>query len=237
MQDSTTLIIVGGSGDDEHSFDPLKRIMGKCMPKLKVVTFSFTSTKSHSDLPLHTQVNDLNAILDHENAASHKSCVLMATSQGAYSATHVLVNSHYGQLIKQCILVDPADYYSDTKILLSQAHSWSGFEAYEPEKKTISMLMNDIKSDVVVDVIHFALRNYDKNGYGAPSERRVDNPHKFPRLNSNMVESFFRNTPQKNKGHYVVEKTLPHAFMRDGNIDQNCETLSRIIYNLLTNRM
>lgn len=235
--DSTStrvIILVGGSGDDKHSFNLLVERMAVSLPQYRILTLSFSGVESHNDLPLHTQCDDLATIVDQEMKDPRVSLVLIATSQGAYSTVHILCDLKYASRIKRCILVDPADYSIDVRRLISQARSWSGFEDYIPSRETVSVMMKRIVGNVKVYVIHFVLRNYDKSGYGDPKQRGMDNPQKSPRLNSKMVKSFYINTPERNKGTYCEDKTLPHAFMRDGNIAQNIKTLADYFKNILS---
>lgn len=229
MMYNTELILVGGSGDDARSFDPLIAELHKVLPHIHVVTFSFLGTITQRDVPLHSQVNDLKQVLTQSIQRNNKKVYIAATSQGAYSTTHTLVDDVLGSYISRCIFIDPADYYIDDTIKTSQVRTWSGVMSYLPNKKTISSLMKEIKSNVIIDVIHFTLRNYGKDGYGNPNERGDDNPHMFPRLNTNMVQSFYLNAPEKNRGQYIENNSLPHAFTRDGDIPKNWKILSELI--------
>jgi len=229
MMQNEELILVGGSGDTARSFDPLITELHIHLPHIRVVTFSFSGTVRQTDLPLHSQVSDLKQILTQSIQRNNNKVYIAATSQGAYSVAHILKDSTYAPHINKCIFIDPADYYIDENSKTSQARSWSGVMSYLPNKKTVSSLMKEINSNVIIDVIHFTLRNYGKDGYVSPSERGEDNPQKFPRLNSEMVKSFYLNTPEKNRGQYIENNSLPHAFMRDGDIPKNGKILSELI--------
>lgn len=229
----TKIVLIGGSGDDEHSFHPLVTKLIACFPHFAFVTFSFSNTVNNLDLPLHSQVDDLRFVLRNVTKSSDEQFILIATSQGAYSLAHILSEKHVSTHIQECILLDPADYYTDNTIPISQAHSWSGFETYKPDRLTASMKMKEMVGNSKINVVHFTLRNHDKNGYGSIEQRGVDNPNKFSRLNSDMVRSFYENTPEANRGSYITENTLPHAFMRDGEVVENINKLTNLICSLV----
>jgi hypothetical protein len=59
--------------------------------------------------------------------------------------------------------------------------------------------------------------------------RGHDNPQMYARLNNEMVRSFYTNTPPKNRGQYIEDATLPHAFMRDGDKQKNMDTILSLL--------
>jgi pimeloyl-ACP methyl ester carboxylesterase len=228
----TICIFVGGSGDNKDSFDAVISRISLALPSLRFVTFSFRGVEEQHDLPLQQQVDDLQEVVNTIAVTNHNSAiVIVATSMGAYSTAHLLALER--QLpITRCILVDPADYTIDKERPVTASRSWSGADTYSPPSPTASMKMKEIHGNVQVDVIHFTLKNYTANGYVPKSVRGVDNEGAVPRLNSNMVRSFFNNTPQRNRGIYMENQALPHAFMRDGDREKNVDTLAQILIQL-----
>ena len=120
-------------------------------------------------------------------------------------------------------MLDPADYLVDMGE--KEGKTWTGYEKYDFEADTLSKLMTKINSNVKVHVVNFKIRNYSDKGYPPESERSKDNSKLFSRLNNDMVEAFYERTPYKNHGMYIEDDSLPHAFLRDGNINKNIKTV------------
>lgn len=218
---SDILLFVGGSGDSKDSYNNLISRLEPIFPQHKIVTFSFRGVEDNSDLPLAQQTDDLMEICDEITNKSDTSISLIATSNGAFSASHIIIDNRYGTYFKNIVLLDPADHYIDTQETVSSSRTWTGLQKYEPTKPTSSSLMKKIASGIKVHIINFTIRNYGTEGYVEDGERGTDNVRMVSRLNNDMVRSFYEQTPHANRGFYIEDNSLPHAFMRDGNIDKN----------------
>lgn len=230
---SNVILFVGGSGDSKDSFTSLIEYLIPLFPQHKFITFSFQREKEHSDLFLSQQIIDLREVLNTLIEKATPYITLIVTSDGAYSTSHVIIDKRFSQYIKSVIFLDPADYYLDTQVPVKGEQTWTGFQTYSPSKPTTSFLMGTILSDVKIHVVNFTIRNYDKDGYAAIEKRGEDNEKKYSRLNNDMVQSFYTRAPKKNKGLYIEDNTLPHAFMRDGNIQKNCKRITEILLQCL----
>ncbi len=215
------LLLVGGSDDSKDSYNNLISRLKSIFPQHKIVTFSFKGVEDNSDLPLAQQTEDLLEICDEIINKSDTSISLIATSNGAFSASHIIIDNRYSAYFKNIVLLDPADHYIDTQETVRSSRTWTGLQKYEPTKPTSSSLMKKITSGIIVHVINFTIRNYGMDRYVEIKERGVDNEKMVSRLNNDMVKSFYEQTPRANRGFYIEDNSLPHAFMRDGNIDKN----------------
>jgi pimeloyl-ACP methyl ester carboxylesterase len=224
-----TLVIVGGSGDTKEKLTPLALNLKPILPHHNLCTFSFSNPEENN---LPAQIPELESIINF--LLSHtptKKIHIFATSMGAYSTCHLLINPKFVPFIRQVILFDPADYYLDQ----TQDFCWSGADDYLPKAPTNADLLNKIKSQVKIDVVHLTLKNYGPKGYLAKKyrDRGEGHQHGFPRLNTKMVKTFYTNLPPKNRGQYLEFDGIPHGFIRDGKITQNLKKTTQIIDNLL----
>ncbi|NTU46838.1 hypothetical protein HGA88_04400 [Candidatus Roizmanbacteria bacterium] len=224
------LIIVGGSGDTKDSFHDFISVLSKKLFGFSYVTFSYRGVETNREFPLVQQVHDLEQVVEWIKKNHNLPLTLVCTSMGAFSTAHLLINNTYKEIIARTIFIDPADYSLDAD---DGDGTWSGFENYNPTNPTVSSLMKEIDSHVKVDVINFLLRNHGPHGYAPVEERGSDTPALFARLNNLMVKQFYDNTPLINRGEYIEDTQLPHAFMRDGDVKENIEHLHQLITSLL----
>jgi hypothetical protein len=202
--------------------------------KHNIFTFSFKGVEENGSKPLKNQIDDLESILQWAIKNYDGKIDIACTSDGAYSTTHALINRKISKKIHTAIFVDPADYQISKNTKEEIGGTWSGLDEYKPEGITLSSLLSQINTDAKVHVINLLLRNFTENGYVSEDKRHIDNPKCFARLNNSMVKSFYKNTPRKNKGKYIEDTKLPHAFIRDGNIERNVKRLASLIMKLLT---
>ncbi|MFZ2025807.1 MAG: hypothetical protein WAV30_00785 [Microgenomates group bacterium] len=224
---SSYILIVGGSGDSKDSYDELIHRLIPLVPQQAIVTFSFRGVEEKIDMPLSQQIQDLKDVIG--GLKNRESVSIVATSNGAFSVAHLLGDPEWGKVIRSVVLLDPADHYGDTQETVRSSRTWTGTDIYAPTRKTTSILMGEITSDVVVHVVNFTLRNYGKDGYTDEEVRGIDDPARFARLNNDMVASFYSNMPEKNKGNYIEDNTIPHAFMRDGDVEKNMTTILSLL--------
>lgn len=230
---SAVMLFVGGSGDSKDSYTKLMEQLTITFPHYKFITFSFQGVEEGIDNFLSLQIQDLKEVLYDIFNDKHVEITLIATSNGAFSTSHILVDKQFNPFIKNAILLDPADYFIDGAVTVKNARTWTGLQKYAPSNPTTATLLNKITSDVRVNVVNFTIRNYGEKGYVEKQERGVDNDKKYSRLNNEMVRSFYKNIPKENRGLYIEDNTLPHAFMRDGNLKKNIQRITEIILQCL----
>lgn len=227
------LIFVGGDGDDKDSFFPIvKEILANT--KINIITFSYSPyTQNIDELPKQPIIDFENVISYVINELHLTKINIFCTSAGAYPTTLVLASNKFSDQIIKVIYFDPANYYYTPQAFPEKSHSWNGNEQFNPIYPTISEELLKLKSKCIVDVFHLSIRNHDGKDYGEVKNRGEDNPKKFSRLNKEMVKSFYTNLPQNNRGMYKEINAIPHAFMRDGDIDNNVKIITQNISKLL----
>ncbi|MCX6730532.1 MAG: alpha/beta hydrolase [Candidatus Roizmanbacteria bacterium] len=231
---SSIILFVGGSGDSKDSFTSLITQLVVAFPHYKFITFSFRGVEDHKNLLLSQQIDDLKWVIKSILETDESKITLVATSNGAYSSSHILINPQFHRHIKNIVFLDPADHYINTQITVKEARTWTGLQPYLPSNPTSSTLLQHISSDIKINVVNFTIRNYGVEGYVEMHDRGIDNKNKYTRLNNDMVKSFYQNTPNKNRGLYIEDDTLPHAFMRDGDVEKNIRRITHILQRCLS---
>ncbi len=222
------LILIGGVGDPSEIFKPLINKLVSPLPNHTICTFTF-SQKSNDVSLLNLQSKELGEVINQLiNRHNFKKLDLWCTSMGSYATAKALLNHDYAHSINHAIFFDPADYYLDDIAMdVEQETTWSGYQDYQPTKPTISTQMTKLASKTIVDVVHLTVRNHGNKGYIETDylRRNIDIPSGFARLNTQMVKSFYKNTPTVNKGKYIEINNLPHAIFRDGDIEYNLNNI------------
>jgi hypothetical protein len=216
------LLLVGGSGDNKNKFNGLIAQLQKKDFKANFITYTPRAVIENSSHPLKQDINDLCEVL-HFALTNFEFCEfdLFATSRGAFSTSFALKDPFYAAIIRKVLFFDPADFYLHQAQLEDGGFNWDGPKVYSPNRSTAADQLKQISGPVRVDVLHLTLRNYTKNGYVPEAERGSDHKKGFPRLNTRMVKTFYSNLPETNRGKYLELPGIPHAFMRDGNIEKN----------------
>ena len=234
VNESEAVLLVGGDDDDRSVFRNIVSILQNGGVKSDFVTISFRGVESQHMRPLRQQIVDLEEVLSYLVKKRNKSEItIVCTSAGAVSTTYLVTSKKFSKSITKVIYLDPADYYIQD-LNKSKYRTWTGSDKYQPNRKTVISLLEKINSEVKIHVVNFLLRNHGQKGYASRKDRGKDNPKLFARLNNKMVESFYSHIPQKNKGEYVEDRQLPHAFVRDGDIRKNEKRVADLIYKLLT---
>lgn len=222
------LVLIGGVGDPAEIFEPLINKLVSPLPNHTICTFTF-SQKSNGMSLLNLQSKELEEVISQLiNHHNFKKLDLWCTSMGSFATVKALLNQDYGHNISHAIFFDPADYYLDDLATdVEQETTWSGYQDYQPTKPTICTQMANLTSMTIVDVVHLTVRNHSIKGYieSEYSRRNGDNPVGFTRLNTQMVKSFYKHTPAVNRGKYIEINNLPHAIFRDGDVEQNLQTI------------
>lgn len=232
-QTKKCLVLIGGSGDSSEKFVPLVKLISQELFDYSICTFTFTSSSATESI-LEIQSRELEQVINQlVNKYSMTTLSLFCTSMGSYATVKLLAKGNFNNKIKKVIMYDPADYYLNSK----QDHTWSGSKTYQPNGKVISDELKAIKGKFMIDVIHLTILNYGKSDYINKEYymRGKDYPEGYPRLNSQMVKSFYNKTPGTNKGKYIEVSDIPHGgIVRDGNIKENVKKVAKNIVDLLT---
>lgn len=206
--------------------------MSEHNPDYQVVTFSFRGVEQKKKVVLRNQVEDLKEVIDFLISDGHKDITILCTSMGAFSTCFALTDDDCKNYITKAIFLDPADYELST-IDAEEQHTLSGADKYAFTSAIASSLLAKVSGGVIIDVAHLTIHNYGPDGYAEPENRGNDNPQLKPRLNTRMVKAFYERTPSKNRGQYIEIADIPHAFVRDGNIEQNVSKLTLSLTQLL----
>lgn len=225
------LVLVGGDGDGVEVLSTLSNMLSQGLPDYQICSFDFTEESSTRSV-LDIQSIELQQVLQHLiDLGQFERVDIWCTSRGAYATTRLLGQPYYSDHVSYVIMYDPADYY----IAESNLHSWAGYENYEPTLKVISDEIKDIKGDYLVDVVHLSLKNHGPKGYWETdyAKRGINHEGGYPRINSEMVRSFYDKLPVNNKGRYILENSIPHGFVRDGDIGKNYELLTKQLVDMI----
>jgi len=220
------LIFVGGSDDDRTKFENIVNQLLINGVFSDIFTISFRGTESERKGEVMDEIQELEEILEHliKNNKVDKA-EIVCTSAGAISTTSLIANDKYSSKIDNAVYLDPADY----RKVEGKYKSWSGFANFNESETLVSNKLTEINSDTKVHVVNFMLKNHSPDGYAPEAERDKNNPNLFKRLNYDMVKAFWNNTPDKNKGKYIEDEILPHAFMRDGDVAKNEKRVVELI--------
>lgn len=228
-----TIIFADGDGSDKNSAIGSFNLLHEKTTDTNILAFSYRKPQKN-DCYLCNSIEDLSTLTTYakQNLAPNK-ITIIATSAGAYPTTYLAISSVHNKSIDKIMYLDPADYLIHSDNDHSFEMSWAGPENYPMEKPTIAKLLNKIDTDIKIDVVNFMLRNRDVDGYVPVEKRHLDHPDKFARLNNDMVQAFYENTPEKNRGKYIEDHQLPHAFERDGDLEKNRERIVELILTCL----
>lgn len=223
------LVLIGGVGDPAEIFEPLVSRLASRLPDHSICTFTFSQKSSDMSL-LNLQSKELGEVINQLiNHYKFKCIDLWCTSMGSYATVKTLIDPAYCTHIYHVIFFDPADYYLDDLAMdVEQETTWSGYQDYHPTSPTISTQMAKLTAKTIVCIAHLSVRNHGRSGYieAEYSRRNIDNPAGFTRLNTQMVEGFYDNIPEGNRGKYLEINNLPHAIFRDGDVEYNLQTIT-----------
>lgn len=221
---SKIAIFVSGSGDTKDSFIPIAKLLSDEI-KTSLLSFSFRGRESEKEYPPVQQITDLKAVIDYLKGEGFSEISLMPTSMGFISVAKILSDNNYQDLWGNMLMLDPADYPTD-----HSRGTWSGNNKFNTDKPLYSDYLKSIEGNYKVNVVFFSLRNFTENYRDYTNEQRgIDNENAFSRLNINMTRNIYNSVPKKNQGDFVVDKSLPHAFSRDGNPDRNHKVIADYI--------
>jgi hypothetical protein len=227
------MLFVGGSNNDKTDFQPLVDKLYAEIADINYVSFSFIED-TDDERSFEQQIDDLLDVLDvTEKEFSAEEVIIFCTSMGAYPTTKIILDDQYSQLITEVIYFDPADFYIDDSQTNKNFKTWSGSEKYDPERETISSRLKNLKGNTRIHVVNSTLRNCLKDRYVEVPYQGEDTSDLYPRLSNKMVESFYLNTPKKNKGEYIETPLIPHVFLKHGYVEKNIHEMITILKKIL----
>lgn len=225
--DSKVLVFVSGDGDQKEEFYPMIKLFDDLEHSL--ACFSFRGRETGAKFTREQQIQDLTEVLDFLLGKGYREFVLVPTSMGFISVASVLADERYTENIKNVIMLDPADYPID-----GSRGTWWGSHDFEPSSKLYSEYLRDLRGDCRIDVIFFGLRNFDpENRKRLSEEMGIDNPKFKTRLSLDMTKNIFNQVPETNKGEFLIDSRIPHAFSRDGDVDRNRRDIVRYVRKLI----
>lgn len=228
------LIMVGGDGDTRENLSRIASLIQKDFESLNVITFSYRGVEEKDELGLDQPVTDLREVINYSiGELGFREIIIFATSFGAFPTCHIIVDEDFSESIREVIFFDPADYYLKNHFEKRGKSCWKGYEKYPRNEKVVSDLLKDISTNVKISVVNLTIRNYTKNGYVPEEERGQDHPGEYPRLSDDMVKAFWEKTPERNRKKYMEDNTVPHAIIRDGDIEYNAKRTVEIVKELL----
>lgn len=221
---SKVAVFVSGSGDTKDSFEPIANLLSD-QNKISLLSFSFRGRETDKKYPPEQQIADLKEVVDYLMEEGFSEVSLVPTSMGFVSVAKILSDNKYQDLWGNVLMLDPADYPKD-----HSRGTWSGKDQFIKDKPLYSDYLESIGGNYKVNLVFFSLRNFTENYKDYTNEQRgIDNENAFSRLNIDMTRNIYDAIPQNNQGDFVIDKSLPHAFSRDGNPDRNHKVIADYI--------
>ncbi|HRI05661.1 MAG TPA: hypothetical protein PLV59_01820 [Candidatus Dojkabacteria bacterium] len=224
------LIFIGGDGDDKEYLIPFNTVLANSI-SCPLVSFDYSSMEGdfRANEKYKYAINEAIEVIKYfSNKYRTSEIILACTSAGSIPTTYALLDL-VSSRISKAIYLDPANYYVTKEGQSTKDGEWTGNHDYKPQFPTLSSLMKSITSNTKVYVTPFTIRNSKGNQYVDPEFRGIDHEGLLTRISVESTKSFYNNTPEKNKGEYIEINTVPHAFLRDGNIDSNIRALVDLI--------
>lgn len=222
------IINILGSGDTKESFIPTMERLAEIDHSL--VGFSFRGRESGYDYPKEQQYIDLREVIDYlRDVKGYDRFTLVATSMGFISTADVIADKKYSKLIRQVILFDPADYPADFS-----RSSWAGNSEFNPTVELVSSRLKKLKGYFPIDIVFFGLKNFIPKTLATDfASRGSDILGGYTRLSRNMTENLYLNIKELNRGVFIIDRLIPHAFERDGDVERNYDLIADYIQNLI----
>ncbi len=209
-------VFVSGSGDVKDSFLPIAKLLLDDT-KTSLLSFSFRGRETGKYYSPEQQIFDLEEVVEYLKKEGYKKISLIPTSMGFISVATILSKDKYSELWGNILMLDPADYPID-----HSRGTWSGNEEFRTNIELYSNKLKFIYGSFKISVIFFGLRNYNDSYKDITNEARgIDDTTKFSRLSKEMSTNIWNLIPQENKGDFITDRKLPHAFSRDGDPVQN----------------
>lgn len=220
------IILIDGSSGNRLTLRPLAQKIYHDIKEINIAAISFEGMESGKFCKPEIQLSNLKKIILMIKDLVHVDEInIVSTSMGSISSVLIAIEKNsFG--VKNIILLDPADYLlnSDSS---GEGETWSGNQNYPKNAKTLSTLLSKVNSDIKIHVVNFLLRNCINDNYGP--DKGEDYLEGHSRLNNDMVKTFYTRTLDINKGQYIEDRRLPHAFLRDGDVNKNLEIIEQYI--------
>jgi len=230
LSSSNIIIFINGDKDIKDSFYPIINKVKNLTTDYSLACFSFRGRETNSKY-IHKQlILDLEEVLDYIIKQGFTKISLLATSSGFVSTAFILPQEKYSQYIKTVIFLDPADYP-----LIGKKITWSSKHKFKPKGTLVSSQLKNITSNVKIHTIFFALKTWDTklNKIVRAENLNSSNPSHITRMNIKMTKNIYNTIPPINKGKWVEDKILPHAFERDYDVENNQNIIANYVVNLV----
>lgn len=232
-QSQALVLFLSGDGTT-NDFEAISKKLNERNSTYDYFSFVYRGSESNFSQSLSSIIED-STVIATQLFIKYKEIHLVCTSTGAVPLIFLLCNPELNPKIRKVVLLDPADYYLPTRndTQLVGKYLWGGAAAYSPTHETVSDMLLEYEGNAKIHVVGFTLRNTDGTNYYPVEKRHLDHEGGSPRMNQEMVKAFYNKTPTQNKGKYVMLKDVPHAYVRDGDIENNTSILTELIAGLL----
>jgi hypothetical protein len=225
-----TIFVCGSGGTKDEWELTVKALRAKGFSD-NMITFTFCGRREGNPGSLENEYDDLYVIIsDLLQSNIELNIKIVATSQGAASASRIAGDSPFYWKVKNLLLIDPANY-KKSEADSTDPDSWEGDNEFNQESDVSSSYLKNARAKV--SVVRLGVRNHLGQDYGYyekdnKAERAIDNPYLYPRLHQASVEAYFHSAKNTSE-EIIVLNSVPHAFNRDGDQDYNIDVLSNII--------
>lgn len=231
---SPSLVLFLSGDGTTNDFEAISKKLNERNSTFDYLSFVYRGSESNFSQSLSSIIEDSKVIAT-QFFIKYKEIHLVCTSTGAVPLIFLLCNPKLNPKIRKVVLLDPADYYlptsNDTQLVGN--YPWGGAAAYSPTHETVSDMLLEYEGNAKVHVVGFTLRNTDGTNYYPVEKRHLDHNVGYPRMSQEMVKAFYNKIPTQNKGKYVMLKDVPHAYVRDGDIENNTSILTELVAGLL----
>jgi hypothetical protein len=229
---SPTKLILFVCGDKEvkDSFYSIIDKVEKLSNESSLACFSFRGRETNKKYSPKQMVFDLEELLEHLISKGYTNINLVATSSGFVSTVFAITNANLSDYIKKVVLLDPADYEFE-----GRKHTWTSYEEYKPESALISSKLRKLASNIKIHTIFFALKAWDTHlkEIVKADKLNTNNPNHVTRMNIEMTKNIHKEVPEKNRGKWIEDKVLPHAFERDFDVNNSQTIIAQYVVDLI----
>lgn len=226
------IIVVGGDGDSKEYLAPFNKALSESI-KMPIISFSYSMEHILTLEDMEVSTLELKEVIkESEKSFPYRKIILVLTSSGSIPSTNCILDSEVNGSIQRAIYLDPANYYTTKEGKSVMEECWKGAVEFNPIHPVISDKMKDISCGVIIDVVPFTIRNTYGNRYVEEEKRGIDHEGLYTRINVEATKAFYLSTPESNRGRYLEIDSVPHGFLRDGDISKNIETLVSTVKEL-----
>jgi len=230
LSSTKVIIFINGDGDIKESFYPIIKNVEDLTQEYSLACFSFRGRETDTKYPHKQLILDLEEILQYLIKKGFKEINILCTSSGFVSTAFALSKNKYAQYLKTVVLLDPADYP-----LVGEKRTWAGNMEFTPTTELVSDNLKNIPSTTTIHTIFFAIKSWNQvlGKIVKQSLLNTSNPNHLTRMNIEMTKNIHKTIPEKSRGEWIEDKTLPHAFERDYNVKENQKIIAQYVYDLI----